>query len=122
MRQFMAWFERHKVLGNLLGGIALIGGMWIFAAWMVNPAKPDTPTAHIYCAVIASNPDGTLNQERSGAEFALSRKLAFERGGAAGVENTKTEGEKILAEFLMHTQKGDLDDLRRHYQDKCLGY
>ena len=122
MRQIVAWFENHKVLGNLIGGVALIGGIWLLVGYFVSQAKPDTSTAHIYCAMLVSNPDGSFNQEGTRAEFELSRKLAYEQGSEAGVEQAKIEGEKIMREYMEHAQKGDLADLRHHYQEKCLGY
>ena len=98
MRHITAWFERHKFLGNVLGGMAVIAAIYGTGFWAGSRANPDTPTAHIYCGVIASNPDGTLNEERSGAEFARSRELAFEQGGELGLEKARAEGERILAD------------------------
>jgi len=126
MRVIEAWIERHPVLSKLGGAVivmgGLYGGMYAFAAWTVHQAHPNTPTAHLYCAVVARNPDGSFDQATTRKEFELSKELAYQQGGAEGVAKNKAEGEQIFAEWMAHMQKGDLDDLRRHYQEKCLGY
>jgi len=51
MLQIAAWLERHRVLGHLAGGVAVIGGTWLLVGWL-QPARPDTPIAHVYCSII----------------------------------------------------------------------
>ena len=126
MRLIETWIERHPVLSKIGRAViimsVLYGGMWAFATWTVKQAKPDTPSAHIFCGVLSTNPDGSFDAATGGKEFELSKDLAYQQGGAEGVAKAKAEGQAIMAEYLEHMKKGDLDDLRRHYQDKCLGY
>lgn len=126
MQLIDAWIERHPVLSKLGGAVVvmvgLYGGMWALATWEVKQAKPDTPTAHLYCAVIGQSADGSADQTTTRREFELSKELAFRQGGAEGVQKAKIKGEQIMAEYLVHMEKGDLADLRQHYEYKCQGY
>lgn len=122
MRWIEAWFHRHKILGNVLGAVVVIGGMWLLAGYFVSQAKPDTPSAHIYCSIIAVGPDGRFDPVKAGEELDISKKLAFEQGGQEGVRQAAEKAQRIAAEYQAHIEKGDVASIRDHYQDKCQGY
>lgn len=120
------YFEKHIFLRNvaygLCGLVIVVGGQWALASWLVSKASPETPLAHTYCAIVASNADGTYNSELGNREFLLAKTLAYEHGGREAVNELRAKTIMLMKEYAKFSAKGDANDVRRHYQDKCLGF
>jgi len=99
MRQITEWFEKHKVFRWLLGGVAVIGGMQAVGYWLMAQANPNTSTAHIFCSIVATRPDGRFDAVKANQELALSKQLAYEQGGEAGVRKARDLVGNVAAEY-----------------------
>ncbi len=120
------YFEKHAFVKNvtygLFGLVVVVGGQWALASWLVSKASPDTPLAHTYCAIVASNSDGTYNSELGHREFLLAKTLAYEQGGQKAVDALRAETIALMKQYAKFAQRGDVNDIRDHYQQKCLGF
>lgn len=119
------WVERHpvssKILAWFVGMFAIYGGYWAIGAWIDHESNPNTVEAHLYCSFVAVGPDGKFDPVKANEEVAKAKHLAYAQGGTEAVKLSYQTYVKIGEEFQTHVDKGDIDDLMRHYQDACKG-